>query len=75
MQGSTAEPGISGRALGDIFMQKLRREAGGLQRVTVSVSMIEVYNEAFRVRSENNSHPLCDLTAAWLYRTCFTRTK
>lgn len=49
MQGSEEQPGISKRALGDIFEQKVRREAGGLQSVNIRVSMIEVYNESFRV--------------------------
>lgn len=50
MQGTAEAPGISRRALSDIFAQKVRREAGGLQRVAVAVSMVEVYNETFRVR-------------------------
>ena len=49
MQGSEEQPGISKRALSDIFEQKVRREAGGLQAVNIRVSMIEVYNESFRV--------------------------
>lgn len=53
MQGTSAQPGISNRALSDVFAQKVRREAGGLQHVTVSVSMIEVYNESFRVSVVN----------------------
>ena len=49
MQGTDEQPGISKRALIDIFDQKVKREGRGLQSVSISVSMIEVYNETYRV--------------------------
>jgi hypothetical protein len=52
MQGTNACPGISKNMLRDVFDAKLKREASGLQSVAVRVSMIEVYNETFRVRCE-----------------------
>jgi kinesin family protein C2/C3 len=48
MQGTDSQPGISRRALSEIFVHKQRREAGGLQAVAVCVSVVEVYNETFR---------------------------
>ena len=52
MQGTNACPGISKNMLRDVFDAKLKREASGLQTVNVRVSMIEVYNETFRVSLE-----------------------
>jgi hypothetical protein len=49
MQGTTQHPGISKNMLREVFESKIKRESSGLQTVTICVSMIEVYNETFRV--------------------------
>ena len=50
MQGTAQQPGISKSTLKEVFETKIKRESSGLQSVTICVSMIEVYNETFRVR-------------------------
>lgn len=49
MQGTDAMPGISKNTLRDVFQMKLKKESSGMQSVSIFVSMIEVYNETFRV--------------------------
>lgn len=49
MQGTDENPGISKNTLRDVFQMKLKKESSGMQSVSIFVSMIEVYNETFRV--------------------------
>lgn len=49
MQGTDESPGISKNTLRDVFQMKLKKESSGMQTVSIFVSMIEVYNETFRV--------------------------